>query len=79
MTLLGDACQRQKEMTAKTADFVPLNGSEKHKVIFPYTTTSNDVNFFVTLKPIEYNNSISSMFVTIDHIAFKTTAMHFGP
>ncbi|XP_066917525.1 liprin-beta-1-like isoform X4 [Clytia hemisphaerica] len=32
MTLLGDACQRQKEMTAKTADFVPLNGSEKHKL-----------------------------------------------
>lgn len=31
-TLLGDACQRQKEMTAKTSDFVPLNGSEKHKV-----------------------------------------------
>ncbi|XP_057304461.1 uncharacterized protein LOC130641608 isoform X3 [Hydractinia symbiolongicarpus] len=31
-TLLGDACQRQKEMTAKTSDFVPLNGSEKHKL-----------------------------------------------
>ncbi|XP_065679179.1 liprin-beta-1 isoform X2 [Hydra vulgaris] len=32
MTLLGDACQRQKEMTQKTSDFVPLNGSVKHKL-----------------------------------------------
>ena len=32
-TLLGDACQRQKDMTQRTSDFVPLNGSDKHKVL----------------------------------------------
>jgi len=32
MTLLGEACQRQKELTEKTSDFTPLNGSEKHKL-----------------------------------------------
>jgi len=31
-TLLGDACQKQKEITQKTADFQALNGSEKHKL-----------------------------------------------
>ena len=33
-TLLGDACQRQKDMTQRTSDFVPLNGSDKHKVLY---------------------------------------------
>lgn len=32
MTLLGDICQRQKESIQKASDFVPLNGSEKHKL-----------------------------------------------
>jgi len=31
-TLLGDACQKQKDITMKTSDFTPLNGSEKHKL-----------------------------------------------
>eukprot|EP00794_Sanderia_malayensis_P017817 gene17817-19595_t len=31
-TLLSDNCQKQKEMTARSSDFVPLNASEKHKL-----------------------------------------------
>lgn len=31
-TLLGEACQKQKDIMMKTSDFTPLNGSEKHKL-----------------------------------------------
>ena len=36
-TLLNETCQRQKEMTAKSADYIPLNASEKRKVSVSFT------------------------------------------